>query len=281
MKETILNLYLFKEIEFHTLNNNYYFLYNKEKYYIESLVISREELIELKNLENYGTKYEIQTTKNNELLFEYNKINYIIYKINSNKKNSTINQMDKKNSKICKINWYNMISKKIDNIEYEYKHIRGKYKIIDNSIDYYIGMAENSLKYIKLSKYDTNNLKISHRRILNCKRVDGPQNIIIDFSIRDLSEYLKIIFFKKNDLFEKVDELLNMEINNFDLLFSRMIYPSFYFDLLEEMINEESISVENKIKDVIKTSSNYEKFLKHIFIKISQKKELEKVPWIY
>ena len=128
-------------------------------------------------------------------------------------------------------------------------------------------MAENAISYfnsIEL-KYDYK-FVISHRIIRWNDSIDviyNPLNIILDYRIRDVSEYIKNSFFNNNrnifnDLYAYLD-YHNLSLTEVKLLISRLLYPSFYFDLYEDILidnREEKIIIE-----VISRLEQYEAYL--------------------
>ena len=62
------------------------------------------------------------------------------------------------------------------------------------------------------------------------------------------------------------------------MLYARLLYPSYYFDIYEEIMNngedeEALIPIINKIND-------YELFLKEAYYEISKYTNLERIDWI-
>ena len=95
----------------------------------------------------------------------------------------------------------------------------------------------------------------------------NPLNIIIDHKARDLAEYIKISFFNDNfSIFEELDEYFKYNYFSFygiNLLISRILYPSFYFEKYDEIIsNKEN---ESSILKITSRTSEYEKYLQDVF----------------
>ena len=57
-----------------------------------------------------------------------------------------------------------------------------------------------------------------------------------------------------------------------------MLYPSFYFDQYELVINENAS--ESKITEIIKRSTEYEVYLKEIYMIINKYASIKKVDWL-
>lgn len=181
-------------------------------------------------------------------------------------------------------NWYFLWSKKNDYFEYQINHIYGKYYLIDESIDYYLGMAETAISYIKYNNLDSTdtaeNLVVCHRRVTE-EDIYNPLNIVIDSKERDIGEYLKYIFFNKSYDEQKIIDIINnsrCNKNGYHRLYARLLYPSYYFDIYEEIINE-NVS-EDELKKIVDRVDEYEVYLQKIFEIIYQKTEIKKVDWI-
>lgn len=177
-------------------------------------------------------------------------------------------------------NWSELWSKKIDYIEYQVHHFENKYPLIEQSINYYIGMAENAISYVAMINKKDEFLTISHIRILD-KNFNNPQNIIIDFRSRDVSEYLKYRFLKNDYNYSEIENLLvglNFNFSSFELLYGRLLYPSFYFDLYDEIIEGE-VS-EQKILELVSRASEYEDYVNNIYHIIYQIKKIPRVTWL-
>ena len=128
-----------------------------------------------------------------------------------------------------------------------------------------------------------NNLSICHNRIKrNTTLFDlyNPFNFIIDSNVRDIVEYVKDCFMYDDPfpLIEKYIKRNNLSDNELKLLFIRMLYPSFYFDKYEEIIeNNES---EEQIDKIIKRTNEYEELLKKTYILIRNICYLPEIDWL-
>lgn len=162
--------------------------------------------------------------------------------------------------------WAFLWSEKIDYIEYQLDHFANQYPLIHDSIYYYIGMAENAILYFKMLNNQDTPLYIVHRR--NKKRdLYNPVELVIDYKVRDITEYLKDSFFyHKKTINEIKNYLKSINLNHQDylLLYVRMLYPSYYFDIYEKIINE-GIQ-EEKLKIILDKTSSYEELLYEIYL---------------
>ena len=288
MKEEIIYLYNLDNIEMHYDKNNT-FIYNGIKYIIIKTNRTDEELNEIYNLTYNNTIYDkLIKTRFNKLTFIHDKNKYVLIKCNHKNINilnyilNNNNSLNTKNSILMHNNWYMLISKKIDYIEYQYTHIKEKYPLIDESINYYIGMAESSLsylKYIEKTNIKADSIVISHRRLSSMNSFYNPTNLILDSKMRDLSEILKYSFLNNINInLEKI--LLENNYSNYQYgkLISRMLYPSFYFDSYEKIINESHN--EECLKSIIERSKEYEIYLYKIIEIINRKIKIKKIEWL-
>lgn len=149
--------------------------------------------------------------KNYVLIKKRKKIQPLNYIINQNKVILSYNLINK----ILRTNWTKLWTNKIDYIEYQILHIESKYKLLRNSIWYYIGLGENGVQYIKdndLTKNTSTEYVISHRRINDFNELSNPLNIIVDHKSRDVSEYLKYLFIKKEYDYEEIKKYCKKKV---------------------------------------------------------------------
>lgn len=264
-------------------NDNYVFFVGNEKYYLTPY---RRELSEIKDLVELNKRmissnslvHEIIINKFNEPISVISNENYVLLRVYVNDiKKIDINDIiymlnenvDLSGLKsLLRTNWVALWSSKVDYIEYQMGHLIKKYPFLNNTIDYYLGLCENAITYIKNLKMFSDYkipIGISHKRIIKDATLFdlyNPLNLIIDYKVRNIAEYLKDAFFKDED----VNYILNIVFKNFwfdklnlSLLVARLLYPSYYFDLFEEIIDKELD--ENIIFPLTKKSSKYEEFI--------------------
>lgn len=264
-------------------NDNYVFFVGNEKYYLTPY---RRELSEIKDLVELNKRmissnslvHEIIINKFNEPISVISNENYVLLRVYVNDiKKIDINDIiymlnenvDLSGLKsLLRTNWVSLWSSKVDYIEYQMGHLIKKYPFLNNTIDYYLGLCENAITYIKNLKMFSDYkipIGISHKRIIKDATLFdlyNPLNLILDYKVRNIAEYLKDAFFKDED----VNYILNIVFKNFwfdklnlSLLVARLLYPSYYFDLFEEIIDKELD--ENIILTLTKKSSKYEEFI--------------------
>ena len=284
------------------VGRNYRFFLNNEKYYIIMYERNLEEMDTLVKLnkemiERGSLVHEIVLTKDGKAVFLCDNNSYALLRVYINENipikiedifymldyNDTI----KPNNIIGRMNWANLWSSKVDYFEYHIGHLIKKYPYIYKTIDYYLGLAENAISYVKDIKTPASLISICHRRIgVTSTLFDlyNPFNLVIDYKVRDVAEYIKSVFFygenscvegvvnsenmivdKCNIILERIFKKYIFDNEALKLLFARLLFPSYYFDLYENVIDN-SLN-ENVISCITKKSSAYEEFLKIILLK--------------
>ena len=179
-----------------------------------------------------------------------------------------------------RVDWIKLWENKIDYYEYHIKYV-GNSNELKESFDYYIGMGETAISYLKYNLEQKNeNLVISHKRV-NKNDYHNPINITIDYRVRDIAEYLKeyIIYDNQNKIdIEKLFEKLELSRNEYILLYGRLLFPSYYFDMYDKIINKQSTNYE--LNKIIINIEKYEQFLSNIYLLINRKVNIPKVNWI-
>lgn len=198
--------------------------------------------------------------------------------------------LNNKKSMLYRSVWANLWSEKVDYLEYQV-HERGKsYPIILNSFSYYVGLAENAIVYVRNIEKRIpmpKNLPIvlSHRRVYypNYRlNFDNPLNFIFDIEVRDIASFIKSMFFKDKegaliDLRTYI-EIRKPDLYSLSMLYARLLYPSYYFDLHERIM--ESGLEEEAILPIIDKTCEYEAFLKEAWFLIRSYVPIEPIPWI-
>ena len=183
-------------------------------------------------------------------------------------------------------NWANLWKEKIDYLEYQIRELGKDKKILIHSFSYYIGMAEDAL--LMLSKIErryspNSHLVLSRVRVgypAYAKDYFNPVQYIFDNPMRDIAEYLKSKFFAGEDIQEDLKCVFSQPYTpyEYNMFYARMLYPSYYFDLYEDIIlnkkeEKELYAMLNKIDD-------YEYFLKDLYFYLSKYCQIEQVEWI-
>lgn len=303
MKNTINFYYNFFLDELVKKENTYYFYYNGDEYYLIPLNRPSEDVISIYKLNIEIKKrgclvHEIILNKDKNAITIMNGISYILIKICKYKndkvflndinyiQNMTINIESDKN--LFRNDWIKLWSDKIDYYEYQISQVGKKYPILCDSLSYFIGMGENAISYLvnNLDLKSNINLVVSHKRILQNEgslSFYNPLNFVIDNRVRDVAEFIKESFYNDNLNMNDIKSYFN--ISNFDkneyiLLISRLLFPTFYFDKYDDIIN--TGKNEEIIIDVIDKVDEYESLINNIykFILYEKKVRLEPIEWI-
>lgn len=288
--KNILNYYYRIIIDDNKINDNGYFSYNNCLFCLYELKRNINEIESLNYLNQLMLSRGISINKiinnifNQTITYHDNK-NYCLLMINyeydREANTKFVKAFEMKELDILKRNnWSKLWSMKIDYIEYQINHISNHYSILNDSVNYYIGLAENAITYFNMLDLNNVELYISHRRINN-ENIYNPLELVIDYKARDIGEYIKYNFFCKNmSIYEIKNYLSKLYLSNIDyvLLYVRLLYPSYYFDLYDKIINEDEN--ENKINKIIELSSSYEELLYEIYGLIKRKINIIGIDWI-
>ncbi len=185
--------------------------------------------------------------------------------------------------------WGSLWSSKVDYLEYQMSELGKNFPTLLNSFSYYVGLAENAISYVnslnRRFPKEHSILVLAHKRVpypnlrLN---FDNPLNLLLDVYERDIGEYLKNLFFY-NEKDALIDLKAYIEIRKpsayqMGLLFARLLYPSYYFDIHEKII-ENNLDAD-KVLDYTDKVNDYENFLKDAFSLMNQYAPLEKIDWL-
>ncbi len=268
-------------------NDYYYFKIGNEEYYFIPFNQGDKRLEQYINISNLLAKYQLKShliinNKDNKYITSIDDVNYILLKIIS--KNEEVNIIDINNyqEKIKKenilpnkdyISWSELWKMKIDYLENALKDLKLD-NIVKHSVDYYIGLGELAILYYEqtISQFYYHNYPLtwSHRRLYYPNmsiNYLNPVNYLYDYDMRDIAEYLKMAFFKdEKDFNNEFNTFIKItKFNNFNtnIFFARLLYPSYYFDILEKWINNKCSSDEMLL--FIKKQDQFEQLLKKAY----------------
>lgn len=280
------------------IDNNYFFTFQNSNFFVSKYERNINEAYELYKLSeemiiNKIPLYKIIPTKDKNIIFNFENNNYILM-IMPKIKNRTITYQDvinfryfpeKQSYKLLdKSTWNDFWTNKIDYIEYQFSQIERKYPIIKESINYYIGIWENAISYYNTNvTIDTMQKCVCHKRISTKTDVLSflnPLNLIIDYKERDISEYIKSYVMNEKYTKEKINLFLKEipeEKNNIMRFIIRLLFPSNYFDIYEEVIFD--LIDEKNIIQIIENKKNYLFLLKTVF-SYFEKNNIPQIEWI-
>lgn len=301
MKNNIMYYYNLRIDNITQNNNNYYFTINNDNYCFTIYTRDIKESNEIYKLNKYMLSsnilvHEIIPNKDNYVVTIINNIPYILYKIYINKnKKLTINELTYLSNytyQVDKIltrnNWNVLWSTKIDYFEYQINQMGKKYPILVDTFAYFTGLAENAISYVKYTTLETqmetsDNPVISHRKINNnIEPLYNPLNIILDHKSRDIAEYIKLSFLnKKTNIYQELDSYFSSNYYSeygLRLLYARIIYPSFYFDMYEQII--QGLRKESDLLNIVTLLDDYELYLKEMYYYLKKYHNIPEIDWI-
>lgn len=301
MKNIIAYYYHFANISLHYRNGVYSFEKNQFLYLFQELRRSLNELKQIEQLlQMFPSKYHhIILNRDGQPITMIDQKPYILFQVTvQNKKKQLASLLLEKEelpietksfSLLYRMEWTKLWSAKIDYFEYQIKHLEKNYPLLASSIYYYIGLAENAISYVEDANLHERKEKqdypvISHIRMdAQMSIIDyyHPFSIVLDYKARDVAGYLKSRFFLDDYTEDEIETLLvslHFSRYGYRLLLGRMLYPSYYFDLYEQIIIGQK--KEEEIKKVIKKAESYRDYVKMIYIRINKIIELPKIDWL-
>jgi hypothetical protein len=294
MNNVINYFYEINIMDIYKCNDEYMFEYNGNSY---KFIRYDRNIVDLKGIIEVCEELKKRNVITNELVLNrfnnyvtnFNGELYILvrqkvreYNININDiiyiQNNTLNISINKN--LIRTNCIKLWENKIDFYEKKSTELSNKYELVYRSIDYYIGLGENAIAYLRNSGVIINNVVLSHRRL---KDFYNPLNYIVDSRARDIADYIKMQFFYNNISEELVISILksiNFNREEYILLIARMLYPTFYFDLIDKMMILDCD--EEIIRKVISKNDQYIKLIKDllVFINYNLRMNIPVIEWI-
>lgn len=298
MKNVLSYYYNLIPTSIHQINKEYKCYVDEQEYLLTEYNKPLDKLDDIYKLNYYLLSMQIPCHQiilniNNSIITYINNVPYILMKIYVSNKNiylkdilifQTININSTEFKSLVCDNWYNLWTKKIDYLEYQMSQIGKKFPIIRESFNYFIGLAENSISLLFELKEYKDNLVINHQRINidgTIKNIYDPLNLIIDSKTRDIAEYIKNkFFFQKYNVYEALNDInkLNFTNEQYIIFFSRLLFPSYYFDIYEDIILTKKD--ENMINKILSKTQEYTIFLKDIWLEINKIYQLPEIEWI-
>lgn len=264
MKEILKNNYGISILEYKKYHEGMIFFVNGTYYYLARCYETEEYL---KELFLFCNKMKLKNVRLHDFVFNINGTllseGYVLFKINVLIGDINLDDIKIFNSIDCSehINKYIFMDKfweeKIDYLEIQLAELSSN-KVINNSFDYYVGIAENLIKFLRrnYNKEDVN-LCLSHRSLSTLCSVEfyNPLNISPDIDLKDIAAYIRI----SNDqdyLYEVIDKIKGSKYNYF---FVRMVFPFDYFYEVSNVLIDGSSDI--KLINIINKVDNYEKFI--------------------
>ena len=290
MKNVIYTYYNILLDEINKDGNNYFFYFNNDLY-IYYLVLNDINVVEMVYRfikENNIESFEIISNKDSKLFCDIDNKKYSLLKI----KGILRYEIKFEEFKFYPIekephNWGELWSERLDYYEIQLRELGYNYQTVLNSFGMFSGLAENAILYFNMSKkmfIDNEVVGIVHNRMsYPCYLIDynNPLNFVIDYNVRDVAEYIKA-YLLSND-YELNNVLLLLErlnVNNlmFNLLYSRLMYPTFYFDVFDRIILEDG--KDSDIVDVLNAVDKYLEMLNKVYLKFKDRYSMLNVEWL-
>ncbi len=304
MKNTINYYYNLNPNKINQIFHYYYFYVDNELYFfkiftrrendIQAIYQFNQELLKRNILVN-----EIINNRTNTIITYVNQIPYLLTKISININKpiylSEISYLSNirisYHEQLMRGNWAKLWTLKIDYFEYFHEQNYQKYPLLSNSFNYFVGLSENAISYLNytISSFSPERVDVgvlSHDIISlddTIYALYDPQNIIIDHKARDLGEYIKISFFKDNySIFDELDEYFKynyFSIYGIHLLMARILYPSFYFELYDAVINGQEN--ETSILKITSRINEYEHYLFDVWKYFHKYYNIQDIEWLF
>ena len=278
MKNAINYYYNLYPETIHQTEKGYYFIVNQARYFLTKYLNDPKEIQKTYNMhltllnQNFYV-HPIILNIQNQILTYINNEPYILMLTIYYEGKITIDEIlyfEKPMINTSKIpNWGELWSQKNDYLEYQISQLGKSHPLIIESFSYYIGLGETAIEFVNSLEKTNINLVYAHKRIeADYTKLDlyNPLNITIDYSVRDISEYLKSKFFSGQDITEDLIKYLNtkkLSTYEYFLFLARMIYPTYYFDLYEEIITDHQ--KDEAIKKITSKVEEFETIIKKIY----------------
>lgn len=277
-----------------------YFIYTNNERYMLKVFGDTDFFMVYEYLANQLDKYlyffRIVKNRQNDYLTYIDDKPYILLKLSDINNNIIsiydikINQFfeySNKISRLIRFPWVKLWENKIDYFE-EWCYLKqNQYKNMYSLFHYFIGVAENAVLYLKITEAEEkveeiDRLVISHNRLsMDSSLYDyyDPTNIVLDHPSRDVSEYIKSTYVHGNFDIKLLEEYLNehhFSKYGLRLLYARILFPSFFFDYIDEMIlnsyDTDLLYLEARIIE-------FEKFISQISVFFKEKYDIPVVTW--
>ena len=298
MKNAIKYYYDIDADNIKNIQGQYKFYKNSAEYSLSLIDRKEEEISELYELINslhlLGVPcHQIIPNKNQNLITNINNKKYVLLrKYVTISVPITINDIISFGEKttytwnyptLNRTNWQEMWTNKLDYLEYQLSQIGVKYPQLTSIFGYYEGLTENAIQLLNMySSFKDAPLCVSHKRIKLTTTLSDfydPLNFIIDYKARDVSEYLKQRNLTIDVDIDMVHYLLDIFLKKKEdkILFTiRTLFPSFYFDVYEKVIDG---IVKDDFLLFSENNKNYEQMVKKIYALVNTYIKLPNIEW--
>ncbi len=234
MKKRLNKYYGIDINEFKEYNDGIIFFVGGDYYYFVKSLYDEEYINFLFNICNELKNIKLHSfvfNKENKLISD----GYVLFKLNNLIDDITIQDIYSFINVDCSKykNDYIFMDKfwedKIDYLEIQLTELSNN-KLINNSFDYFVGIAEILIGYLK-DNFDKEslNLCLSHRCFNSLSTIEfyNPLNISFDIYLKDIASYIRIT--KNRELLLDVIDKESRNLNYLKYFFVRMVFPFSYF----------------------------------------------------
>lgn len=298
MKNAINYFYNLVTYDIHQIGKTHYFTIDDASYVLmpyDRLIGDINSLYEIStNLFRRNIYcHQIIMSNRRELVTNINGEQYILLRIyiNNNDKISIDDilyfnfiEVGNQYESLKKDNWYTLWTRKIDYYEDQVREFGKKYPLIRESFSYFVGITETGIILLQNAETNKNSLVIAHKRIKYTTtyfELYNPLNFVVDCKARNISEYLEDLYINDKITIEEIKNYLsysNLNSNELYLFFVRLFYPSFYFDVYDDIILNQK--EDDELKEVIKKIPKYESLLKEMYLFLKNYISLPDIEWI-
>ena len=291
MKNVLYNYYDILVDELNKSDNNYFFYFNNELFlfYLVLNDISLVENIYKYIVENNIESFNIILNKEGNLFSDVDKKKYVLLRVKGILKYEVkFDEFKYYPVNSNGVNWGTLWSERLDYYEVQIRELGIKYQTVLNSFGMFSGLAENAILYFNMTmeKFGDleSNVGIVHNRVkYPCYLIDyyNPVNFVIDYSVRDIGEYIKSYIISDDFDFNNVVTLINrMNLNDlmFNLLYARLLYPTFYFDIFDKIILEDG--KDSDVVPILNKVYSYLSMLKILYQKFNDEYQMFRIEWL-
>ena len=290
MKNVIYNYYNILVSDINKDDSNYFFYYNNELY-LFYLVLNNINLVE--EIYNYLNNNNIEcfniiNNKDNSLFSKVDDKYYVLLNVKGILKYEyTFKDFKYYPVKGVGTDWGKLWGDRLDYYEIQIRELGFKYQTVLNSFGMFQGLAENAILYFNLTREkfkEDESIAIVHNRMkYPCYLMDynNPVNYVVDYSVRDIAEYIKSYVISNDyDINVVINILDNLNTNNlmFNLLYSRLLYPTHYFDIFDDIILSDG--VDDDIVDILNILNKYLDMLNKVYMNFNTKYDMFKIEWL-
>lgn len=289
MKNAIKFFYNLDVDSIRQVNDRYYLNISDYIYCLEKVIDLNNvnEKIELSN--NNLNLHSIIKNISGEYITNINNEYFVLMYIKTYNRNITLDDICNPKMLYMSSNNYSPIKKsidlwcnKLDYIEYQMSQIEKRYPLLKKSFSYFDGLTENAIQLLKTIENEVVYSYITHYRINineSLNEFNNPLHVVIDSRVRDFSEYFKSAYFSGIDMYDDFNKyILYLSDTEKIYLFARLLYPSLYFDLYDNIIDGKE--KENIVSELVEKYIKYEQLLKKVYAKLRSECNIAKIEWL-